>query len=207
MILQACSMILYACSSNPGKLKDFALAACPVPVEPLPNLSAIPAPEETGSTFEENASLKALYYSGFTPELVFADDSGIEVDALHGAPGVRSARYAGPNATDAENNALLLRNLEAAADRLARFVCIITLARAGEVLRTFRATVEGEILRAPRGSGGFGYDPLFFYRPFGCAFAELTPEKKFSVSHRGKALRALCEFLSEEKLQPARTHI
>jgi XTP/dITP diphosphohydrolase len=200
-------MILYACSSNPGKLKDFALAACPAAIEPLPGLSAIQAPEETGSTFEENARLKARYYSRFTPELVFADDSGIEVDALRGAPGVRSARYAGPSATDAENNSLLLRNLETASDRCARFICVITLARAGVVLGTFGGVVEGEILRAPRGFGGFGYDPLFFYSPFGCAFAELTPEKKFSVSHRGKALRALCEFLSQEKLQPPRTHI
>jgi XTP/dITP diphosphohydrolase len=200
-------MILYACSSNPGKLKDFALAACPVVVEPLPGLGKIAPPEETGATFEENARLKALYYSRFTPELVFADDSGIEVDALRGAPGVYSARYAGPNATDAENNTRLLRELEGVAERSARFVCVIILARAGEVLGTFSGAAEGEILPAPRGSGGFGYDPLFFYPPSACAFAELTPEEKLSVSHRGKALRALCEFLSQEEFQAVRTHI
>lgn len=200
-------MILYACSSNPGKLKDFALAVCPLIVEPLPDLGKIAPPDETGATFEENARLKALYYSGFTPELVFADDSGIEADALQGAPGVRSARYAGPNASDAENNARLLRELEGVAERSARFVCVITLARRGEALGTFRGAAEGEILSAPRGSGGFGYDPLFFFPPLACAFAELTPEKKFSVSHRGQALRALCEFLSQEKLQSVRTHI
>jgi XTP/dITP diphosphohydrolase len=193
-------MILYACSSNPGKLREFALAAPGVPIEPLPHLPDIPAPDETGSTFEENARLKAVYYSAFTPELVFADDSGLEVDALAGAPGVHSARYAGPNATDAENNALLLEALANAARRSARFVCFLALARQGQVLQIFRGAVDGEILPAPRGAGGFGYDPLFFYPPFDCSFAELAPEQKFAVSHRGNALRALSAWLSQEKL-------
>jgi XTP/dITP diphosphohydrolase len=193
-------MILYACSSNPGKLREFGLAARGFTMEALPNLGAIPPPEETGSTFEENSRLKALYYSGFTSEFVFADDSGIEVDALGGAPGVHSARYAGLHATDAENNAFLLRNLEHGARRSARFVCVITLARENQVVASFRGSVEGEILPAPRGNGGFGYDPLFFYPPLKCSFAELDPEHKFAVSHRGNALRALAGFVSKEKL-------
>jgi XTP/dITP diphosphohydrolase len=189
-------MILYACSTNAGKLREFALAAREsgidrLAIEPLPELRRIPAPAEDGATFEENARLKAAYYSAFTREPVFADDSGIEVDALGGAPGVYSARYAGVGAADAQNNALLLRNLEDATNRTARFVCAIALARDGQVLETLRGSVEGEILHAPRGEGGFGYDPLFFYPPRACSFAELSAQEKFAVSHRGNALRAL----------------
>jgi XTP/dITP diphosphohydrolase len=197
---------LYACSTDPGKLKEFALAARSwhVPdlvIEPLPQLGHVAAPEETADSFEENARAKAIYYSAFTPELVFADDSGLEVDALGGAPGVISARYAGLGATDEANNALLLRNLGSATQRTARFVCVIALARAGEVLQTFRGTVEGEILETPRGVNGFGYDPLFYYPPLGCSFAELAPEEKFAVSHRGNALRALLKFLTQENFE------
>jgi XTP/dITP diphosphohydrolase len=154
-------------------------------------LENIRPPEETGRTFEENATLKAVYYSHFTPEIVLADDSGLEVDVLGGAPGVRSARYSGPNATDEDNNNLLLHNLGSTTARSARFVCVVALARAGEILRTARGTVEGEILRTPRGANGFGYDPLFFYPPLNRSFAELTPDEKLSISHRGKALRTL----------------
>jgi XTP/dITP diphosphohydrolase len=188
---------LYACSSNPGKLREFVLAA--LPIQTLPNLKAIPAPEETGATFEENAALKAAYYSQFTAELVFADDSGLAVDALNGAPGVYSARYAGDNATAAGNNRLLLERLDGVANRRARFVCAIALARTGDVITTVHGEVEGEILHAPRGSSGFGYDPLFFYPPRNCGFAELSPEEKFQVSHRGNALRALAAFLQEHR--------
>lgn len=197
-------MTLYACSSNPGKLREFALAAnnsrdLNLTIEPLPILKDIPPPEENGSSFEENARIKAIYYSRFTPELVFADDSGLQVDALDGAPGVISARYAGPRANDQANNTLLLRNLESIAQRSGRFVCVIALARQGSVLETFRGAVEGEMLRAPRGSNGFGYDPLFYYPPFRCSFAELAPEQKFAVSHRGIALRNLLSWASKEK--------
>ena len=171
-------------------------------IEPLPLLGHVPAPEENADSFEGNAALKAIYYSASTPELVFADDSGLEVNALDGAPGVRSARYASADATDEANNELLLRNLGSAAERTARFVCVIALARAGEMLRTFRGTVEGEILRKPRGGNGFGYDPLFYYPPIGCSFAELTPEQKFAVSHRGNALRALLQSLAQEHCKP-----
>lgn len=197
-------MTLYACSSNPGKLKEFAMAArsgdaAGLVIEALPQLGRVPAPEESGASFEENAQAKAIYYSAFTPELVFADDSGLEVEALDHAPGVFSARYAGADATDDANNALLLRNLAAVTQRSARFVCVIALARERQVLRTFRGAVEGEILRKPRGRNGFGYDPLFYYPPLGRSFAELTPEQKFEVSHRGKALRALFQYLGQKK--------
>lgn len=189
-------MIIYACSTNPGKLREFRLGArqsgaMDLVLEPLPDLKQIRAPEENGATFEENASSKALYYSAFTPELVLADDSGLEVDALRGAPGVYSARYAGVDATDFANNDLLLRKLQNVGNREAHFVCALALARGGRVLATARGIAEGEILTVPRGEGGFGYDPLFFYPPLGRTFAELTPEEKFGVSHRGKALRNL----------------
>ncbi len=155
-----------------------------------------PPPEEHGETFEETAVAKAKYYSSLADGFVFADDSGLEVDALGGAPGVYSARYAGPNATDGDNNALLLRNLAGVKDRTARFVCSIALVRNRELIKIFRGAVEGRIIDEPRGPRGFGYDPLFFYEPFGCTFGEATDERKMSVSHRGQALRALFVFLS-----------
>jgi non-canonical purine NTP pyrophosphatase (RdgB/HAM1 family) len=191
---------LYACSTNIGKLREFALAVgkfggSNYVIQPLPEMERIPPPEETGNTFGENAELKAAYYSGFTSEFVFADDSGLVVDALDGEPGIRSARFAGPGASDKENNDLLLRRLEGVKDRKASFVCAIALARAGHILKTFWGSVQGEILQAPQGDNGFGYDPLFFYLPFGKSFAEIGAEKKFGVSHRGIALRALFDYL------------
>ena len=189
-------MLLYACSSNTGKLAEFTLAlpqshVTDVEIIPLPGLENITPPAETGATFEENAALKALYYSQFASHLVFADDSGLVVDALGGEPGIYSARFAGPQATDEQNNSLLLRRLEPGMNRHARFVCAIALAQAGHLLTAVQGTAEGEILEAPQGSAGFGYDPLFFYPPLGKAFAELSPEAKLAVSHRGNALRAL----------------
>jgi len=178
---------VYACSSNPGKLREFGLAA-------LPGLKDIPPPEETGDTFEENAAAKAVYYSTFTDEIVLADDSGIEVDALGGAPGVYSARYATPprenrHAQDAANNELLLKNMTGQPNRTARFVCVIALAQKGTVLHVVRGFVEGQVMESLEGKHGFGYDPLFFYPPFGCTFAEVEGQRKFEVSHRGLALR------------------
>lgn len=190
-------MKLYCATGNPGKLREFRLAGelLRIDIEPLAGLKDIAAPEENGATFEENARIKAAYYSRFAPGLLFADDSGLEVDALHGAPGVYSARYAGPHATDRANNELLLQRLgDNNQKRRARFVCVIALADAGEIRQTFRGEVEGEILRAARGPGGFGYDPLFYYPPFGCTFGEVDGPKKFDVSHRGKALRALLNY-------------
>lgn len=198
-------MIIYACSSNPGKLREFALAARDsrtgnIAIEPLPGLNDVGSPEETGKSFEENAVLKAIYYSGFTSELVFADDSGIEVDALGGAPGVYSARFAGPDATDGDNNRLLLQRLGPADNRNGRFVCVIAVALRRKLLQTFRGTVEGKILHQLCGRGGFGYDPLFFYPPLQKTLAELPPEEKFAVSHRGKALRAMIEWLARQEM-------
>jgi len=190
-------VILYCATSNSGKLREFQAAAPDFDLR-LP-ACGVQAPEETGATFEENAILKAVYYSRFADGPLFADDSGLEVDALGGAPGVHSARYAGPQATDARNNALLLERLKKSANRNARFVCVVALAQNGEVTRTFRGSVEGRILDAPRGSGGFGYDPLFFHEPFGCTFGEATLEDKMRVSHRAQALAAMFAFLRAQR--------
>jgi XTP/dITP diphosphohydrolase len=189
---------IYCATGNPGKLREFQLAGelLGIDVEPVSGLKSIPAPEENGASFEENACIKAAYYSRFAPGPLFADDSGLEVDALNGAPGVWSARYAGPDATDAANNRLLLERLGDNPYRNGRFVCVIALAEGGDVRATFRGAVEGEILHEPRGPGGFGYDPLFYYAPFGCSFGEVDGEKKFDVSHRGQALRALLQYLT-----------
>ncbi|HEY4088419.1 MAG TPA: RdgB/HAM1 family non-canonical purine NTP pyrophosphatase [Bryobacteraceae bacterium] len=193
-------MKIWCASGNLGKLREFRLAGelLNVDVEPLPGLKSIIAPEETGATFEENACLKAAYYSRSAPGLLFADDSGLAVDALGGAPGVYSARYAGEHATDEDNNRLVLERLGDKSNREARFVCVIALAKNGEIVKTFRGEVEGQMLREARGPGGFGYDPLFFYRPFGCSFGEVDDEKKFSVSHRGNAVRAMLQYLAAQ---------
>jgi XTP/dITP diphosphohydrolase len=164
-------------------------------VAQVPRIEEIPVPEETGATFEENAVLKAVYYSRFSEEPVFADDSGLEVDALGGAPGVYSARYAGAHATNAENNRLVVERMRGVEDRTARFVCVIALAQQAKALGTFRGTVEGRLLEAPRGEEGFGYDPLFYYPPFGCSFGEATLDRKSAVSHRGRALAAMLAYL------------
>jgi XTP/dITP diphosphohydrolase len=194
-------MKIWCATGNPGKLREFRLAGevLGIDVEPLPGIKSLVAPEETGATFEANAKLKAEYYSQFAPGLLFADDSGLEVDALGGEPGVYSARYAGEHATDQANNELLLARLGATPNRTARFVCVIAIAENGRTVQTFRGAVEGEILTEPRGPGGFGYDPLFFYPPFGCSFGEAEAERKFAVSHRGNALRAMLQWLSVNK--------
>ena len=188
-------------TSNAGKLRDFVGAAAPLSIEivPLPNFSSLPAVVEDGLTFEENARKKAESYSREAPgEIVLADDSGLEVDALKGAPGVHSARYAAEaphlmnnNTDDEANNARLLRELkEIPADkRSARFVCVIAAARDGETLEVFRGEAEGTILNRARGTNGFGYDPLFYFPQIQKAFAELTPEEKAQYSHRGAAFR------------------
>ncbi len=189
-------MTLYCATTNPGKLREFRLAAPGrVEIMSLPGVGAIPPIHESGITFEANAVAKALHYSTHAPGPLFADDSGLEVKALGGAPGVLSARFAGGQATDEANNRRLLEELRGATDRTAWFVCVIALAEKGRLLRTFRGAVEGRILEAPRGQNGFGYDPLFFYPPFGCTFAEVEAERKFAVSHRGQALRAMVEWL------------
>jgi XTP/dITP diphosphohydrolase len=162
----------------------------------LLDLSSVPAlgeVEETGTTFEENAALKALAASAHFGGWVLADDSGLEVDALGGAPGVYSARFSGEGATDVTNRALLLEKLTAvpAGQRSARFRCVIALARGGEVLAHFSGAVEGAIIQSEKGAGGFGYDPLFVPEGFGETFAELGAETKNRLSHRGRALAGL----------------
>jgi len=191
-------LILYCATTNPGKLREFQ-AALPesMPVEPLPGLSSVPAPEETGETFEANAIQKALYYSKFCGGYLFVDDSGLAVDALGGAPGVYSARFAGPNASDARNNQLLLDRMRGVGNRAARFVCVVALARSGDLVHTFRGEVEGMLLDHPRGAHGFGYDPLFFYPPFGCTFAEAPLDRKMQVSHRAQALQRMRVYLED----------
>jgi XTP/dITP diphosphohydrolase len=182
---------IYCGTSNPGKLREFQLATTKFDLHPID----APPPEEHGSTFDETAVDKTLYYGRYTTGYVFADDSGLEVDALEGAPGVHSARFAGPRATDAANNALLLEKLKGMEDRSARFVCAIALARDGALIKTFRGVVQGRILEQPRGGHGFGYDPLFFYPPFGRTFGEASDAQKMAVSHRAQALSAMFAFL------------
>jgi XTP/dITP diphosphohydrolase len=184
---------LYCATGNPGKLREFRLAAghAPVEIELVPGFRELPAAIEDGATFEENAVKKALHYARHVDGLLFADDSGLAVDALGGAPGVYSARYSGEGATDESNNALLLRNLRGIDNRAARFVCAIALVEGGKVRGVYHGSVEGRIIDDARGPHGFGYDPLFWYEPFGCTFGEASDAQKFEVSHRGQALRAM----------------
>jgi XTP/dITP diphosphohydrolase len=201
---------IYAATSNPGKLRDFAAAAAENPhitIEPLPGLNDIAAPSEDAPNFAGNARLKAVYYSRFAPgELVIADDSGLQVDALGGDPGVRSARYAADAAfsaataanDDQNNNLYLLQQLATtpAEARHGRYRCVLVAARDGLCLFTVEGTVEGEILTAPRGTGGFGYDPLFYIPALGKTMAEIDLATKHQISHRGNALRALLQAMS-----------
>jgi XTP/dITP diphosphohydrolase len=202
-------MTIYAATTNAGKLREFAECAKGEGVEvlALPGIAGMPEPVEDAATFMGNAELKAVAYSrlvlasGQQGLMVFADDSGLEVDALGGEPGVRSARFAEDAGfgvglglgKDGRNNALLLERLGslAGASRGARFVCALTLARDGEVLLRAEGEVAGEILREPRGKDGFGYDPLFLVPGLGRTMAELGREEKWAVSHRGRAFREL----------------
>jgi XTP/dITP diphosphohydrolase len=186
-------MIVYCATSNPGKLREFQLAAPDFDVRALPK--SVPPPDEHGDTFEANAIQKAVAYGRHVAGYLFADDSGLEVDALNGAPGVHSARYAGDFATDAANNALLLERLRGVENRTARFVCVIALVHDGKLVKTFRGAVEGQIIDEARGAGGFGYDPLFYPQPFGSTFGEAAIEQKMQASHRGQALSAMFTYL------------
>ena len=193
-------MKLYCATTNPGKLREFKSIVAhygggAFEVEPLENTKLIPPCDETGLTFEDNAAQKACHYGAHADGLLFADDSGLEVDALGGAPGIYSARFAGEHATDDANNRLLLEKLQGVENRAARFVCAIGLADHGKPVRTFRGHVDGRIIEGERGPNGFGYDPMFFHEPFGCTFGEATSEQKLLVSHRARALAAMLEFL------------
>lgn len=198
---------IYFASSNPGKLAEFrALAASAVDalsstsfsVEMLPSFESLRPFEENAPTFGENALGKALYYSQLNDGIVFADDSGLVVPALGGAPGVQSARYAGPDASSADRMSKLLKELASTPrqERGAYFCCVIAMVRQGRPIAAISNRADGEILDVPRGTGGFGYDPIFYLPGLGKTFAELTPEEKNVHSHRGKAFRRMLSLLT-----------
>jgi XTP/dITP diphosphohydrolase len=200
---------LFLASSNPGKLAEYrALAeedahgakdasASRAEIDLLPGFDSLPSFEENAPTFAENAAGKALHYSRLAAGVVFADDSGLVVPALGGAPGVLSARYAGPGATNAQRIAKLLGELRGkrGSERAAYFVCAIAVAQKGRATAIVTARVDGEILEEPRGGGGFGYDPVFYFPALKKTFAELLPSEKNRISHRGKAFRKLLSAL------------
>jgi XTP/dITP diphosphohydrolase len=195
---------LLLASQNPGKLAEMRVLLDGLPFTVLrpADLGLTEAPEETGSTFLENAALKARHYALASGRLAVADDSGLSVDALDGGPGLLSSRFGGPDANDHDRNALLLAKLEGVPEerRGARFTCAVAVARPrggrAEILFETVETVEGRIAPAPSGPNGFGYDPVFFYPPFGRTFGEVPPAEKDRVSHRGKAFALLREFLA-----------
>jgi XTP/dITP diphosphohydrolase len=196
---------LFVATSNPGKVEEFrALAASAatspgkhVAIEMIPGFSALPAFPEAAPTFAENSAGKALYYSRFCEGYVLADDSGLVVPSLGGAPGVQSARYAGAQATNQQRISKLLAALNEVPGRQrdAYFACVLSVARAHSVVAVVSEAVHGQILEAPRGSQGFGYDPVFYDQEFGKSFAELSREEKNQHSHRGKAFRRLLNVL------------
>jgi len=194
---------LLLASSNAGKLKEFRSLAPGAPIslelELFPNFENIPAFEEAAPTFAENSLGKALYYSQYTNELVIADDSGLAVPSLEGRPGVRSARYAGENATSAQRMDKLLAEMKGnqGEKRAAHFTCAISVVKENRALAVVTARVDGEILQAQRGAGGFGYDPIFYFPLLNKTFAELTAEEKNEHSHRGKAFRRLLAVLPD----------
>ena len=199
---------VFIASSNPGKLRDFSAVAARhgVEVSLLPEFMSFPECIEDGATFEDNARKKAEHYSLHAPgHVVLADDSGIEIDALGGEPGVRSARYAATsehgNSNDAANNALVFERMKDVPDekRTGRFVCVISIAKDGAHIASFRGQAEGTILSELRGSGGFGYDSMFYFPSLGKTFAELSPAEKAAVSHRGRAFEKFLEWCDSQQ--------
>jgi len=210
---------LLVATTNRNKVREIhaLLSGLGVDLVTLDAWPAVAAPDETGLTFEENARAKALYYASATGELTVAEDSGLEIDALGGAPGVESARFGGVEATYPEKFALIYDRLRAAGriDSPARFVCALALTRGPVVGRVAgapgiifetRGVIEGRIAAAPAGGGGFGYDPIFFYPPYGCTLAEATAEQKSAVSHRGQAFRKLRGYLEQSWATKTRNH-
>ena len=182
--------ILVLATTNKGKLKEFKelLKDFPVEIRSLADFGPIPEVIEDGATFDDNAYKKALFTAKVLGLPAIADDSGLAVEALNGAPGVYSARYAGEKSSDAENTAKLLQDMEGVANRKAAFHCVISIAVPSGPALTYEGTCEGELLTAPRGEDGFGYDPIFFSPELGKTFAELSMEEKNQVSHRGRAM-------------------
>jgi XTP/dITP diphosphohydrolase len=193
-------MRLLVATTNPGKLREirFLLTDVPVKLVTLRDLQPIAEPEETGLTFEDNARLKAHYYATHTGMTTVAEDSGLVIDGLDGEPGVRSARFLRPDASYPERFAEIFRRLAGPPEknRAARFVCALAVVDAGQIVYEARGTVEGEIAREPRGSAGFGYDPIFYYPPYQSTLAEVDEEAKLAVAHRGQAFRALASWLA-----------
>jgi XTP/dITP diphosphohydrolase len=190
---------LLVATTNAGKLREIRriLADLPYEVVSLAEIPAIDEHEEAGATFEAIARDKALYYARASGLLTVAEDSGLEIDALGGLPGITSARFPGHTYPDKFARLFAMLDARGAATSTARFVCALALVQGDRVLFETRGTVEGEITREPRGAGGFGYDPIFFYPPFGQTLAEIDEGRKASVSHRGAAFRALAQFLRE----------
>jgi XTP/dITP diphosphohydrolase len=192
---------LTVASSNQGKLREYralaASAGASVELALIPNFESLPKFDEVADTFAENAMGKGLHYSQFSEGPVIADDSGLVVPALGGAPGERSARYAGPGASDADRIRKLLDAMRGkrGEERRARFVCVVALAERGEARGVFSASAEGELLDAPRGEEGFGYDPIFLFPALGKTYGEITRQEKNQHSHRGKAFRKALDFL------------
>jgi len=191
---------LLVATTNTGKLGEIRslLAGVPVELVTLRDLEPIEEPEETGLTFEDNARLKALYYSAHAGMTTVAEDSGLVIDGLDGEPGVRSARFLDADATYPERFAAIFGRLAGPPEknRAARFVCALAVADAGHIIYEARGTVEGEIAREARGSAGFGYDPIFYYPPYRSTLAEVTEDAKLAVAHRGQAFRSLASWLA-----------
>jgi len=198
---------LFLASSNIGKLREYLELArgSGVTIELLPRFGEFPSFEESAPTFAENSVGKALHYSRFADEAVLADDSGLVVPVLDGAPGVFSARYAGPGASDADRVQKLLREMRGkeGAERRARFVCVTAVARAGRAIAVVSDLARGVITEEPRGDGGFGYDPIFLFEQLGRTYAELTPAEKNAYSHRGKSFSKLLYMLSSDGVAPS----
>lgn len=197
-------MDLLIATTNPGKLREIReiLGDLSVVLHSLSEWPEVEAPEETGTTFVENARLKARYYAHATRMITVAEDSGLEIDALDGAPGVHSARFGGEQSTYPEKFTLIYDALAGRPDRprSARFVAALAVADGDQVVFETQGTVDGEIAPNPRGNSGFGYDPIFYYPPFGSTLAE-AGDRKSSVSHRGKAFRHLRSWLSSQRLR------
>jgi XTP/dITP diphosphohydrolase len=204
-----CGLRLLIATTNPDKLREIRgiLGRLPVEILTLRDLVPVPEPDETGATFAGNARIKALYYDGClgagdaARPYTVAEDSGLVIDALDGEPGVHSARFVRPDAPYPERFAEISRRLDERPGRArtARFICAVAVAHQGTVLYETAGTVEGEIVVPARGSGGFGYDPIFYYPPYGCTLGEVTEEEKLRVAHRGKAFRRLAIWLKNSE--------
>ena len=194
-------MRLLVATTNAGKLREIRdlLAGLSIELVTLADLPRVTEPDETGATFEQNARLKALYYAAHAGLPTVAEDSGLVVDAMDGEPGVLSARFLGAGATYPQRFAEIERRLTARPDapRSARFVCALAFVRDGTVMFETTQTVEGEIADRPRGDGGFGYDPIFWFPPYAKTLAEVTQDEKIRIAHRGKAFRAFADWLRE----------